>query len=316
MHRLEKKTKMWADQNIISMAQRQQILEQEHIARAPFIFFSFVWLSVFLIVLGAGSLIGAYWAHIPEAVKLSVSVVLLAGSLGLAYYGVRREYTHITEIALVIAFFMIGGGIGLLAQIFNLPMGGIRGLFIWLILSFGIVVVSRQRWLAFLWVPLFFGGVLGYMRLELLLLFFEQSPFFATTLFGGILICLIYLSHFFTDKFAVSLYHWSIVLYFPVVFLGDLAMAKPFEGFLLSLGFMALLMFFAVTARRQLLFNITGFFIVGRIVLFYFQSMADLIHAGIGFLMAGIVLLVLAAGWFYFKKKKIRHHKINNLPIE
>ncbi len=316
MNRLEKKTKTWADRNIISMAQREQILEQEHIARAPFIFFSFVWLGVFLVALGCGSLVVAYWPIIPEMVKLSVVAILLIGSFVLAYYGVKREYKKLTEIALVIAFFMIGGGIGLVAQIFNLPVGGIRGLFLWLIFSFGIVMLSHQKWLAFLWIPLFFGGVLGYMRLELLLLFFEQSPLFATTLFAGILICLIYLSHFFTDKLALSLYHWSIILYFPIVFLGDMAMTSAFRGFLLSLMFLVLLLFFAVTARRQLLFNITGFFIVGRILLFYFQSMYDLIHAGIGFLSAGVILLLVVGGWVYFKKIKKKKRKIDNQTAE
>ncbi len=316
MNRLEKKTKMWADHNIISMAQREQILEQEHIARAPFIFYSFVWVGVFLVALGGGSLVIAYWSAIPEIVKLSVAAILLAGSLGLAYFGLRREYTKLTEVALFIAFFMVGGGIGLIAQIFNLPVGGLRGLLLWIILSFGILMVSRQKWLAFLWVPLFFGGVLGYMRLELLLLFFEQSPLFATTLFSGILICFIYLSHFFMDKLAVSLYHWSIILYFPVVFFGDMAMTSPFHGFILSLGFLMLLLFFAVMVRRQLLFNITGFFIVARILLFYFQSMYDLVYAGIGFLSAGVILLVIIGSWIYLKKTKKKKQKLSPQPKE
>ena len=304
MMSLEKKSQKWVRKNIISMAQREQILEQEHASQKPFLFFSFIWLGILLVALGTGSLIGASWDVIPESVKLTVMSMLLIGSLGVAFFAIKKEKTRLAEIALFISFFMIGGGIGLVAQIFNLPVDGTRGLFLWLVLSFGIVMISKRQWLAFLWIPLFFGGIVGYMRLELLLLFFEQSPLFATGLMGGILICLIYLSHFFTDKFAVSLYHWSVILYFPVVFLGDVAMQIPFEGFLLSLGFLSLLIAFAVSAHRTLLFNITGFFIVGRILLFYFQTAHNLLHAGVGFLSAGVILLVCAGSWYGFHRKK------------
>ncbi len=307
---LEKKSQNWVKQNIISMAQREQILEQENVTQKPFIFFSFIWLGIFLLALGIGSLVGAYWDVIPEAVKLIAAGILLVGSLTVAFFAIKKEKTRLAEIALFIAFFMIGGGIGLIAQVFNLPVDGTRGLFLWLVLSFGIVMLSKRKWLAFLWIPLFFGGIVGYMRLELLLLFFEQSPLFATGLLGGILICLIYLSHFFTDKFAVSLYHWSIILYFPVVFLGDIAMHSPFQGFLLSLGFLGLLLVFALSAHRSMLFNVTGFFIVGRILLFYFQTAHDLVHAGAGFLSAGIILLLCAGGWLAYKKKNLIVKKI------
>ena len=302
---LEKKTHHWVNKNIISMAQREQILEQEHIARKPFVFFSFIWLSIFLIILGLSSVIGSFWQSIPESVKLGVATVLLFSSLIFSALAIKKEKQKIAEIALCIAFFMIGGGIGLVAQIFNLPVNGSTGLFLWLFLSFGIVLLSKHRLLAFLWIPLFFGGVIGYMKLELLLLFFEQSPLFATILLGGILICLIYLSHFFTDKFAVSLYHWSVFLYFPVVFLGDIAMPEVYQGFLISLVCLGLLLFFAVTARRTLLFNVTGFFIILRILLFYFQNIHHLYHIGIAFSLAGIGLLGCIGIWIFLKKKHI-----------
>lgn len=302
---LDKKTRRWVNKNIISMAQREQILEQEHIARKPFVFFSFVWLGIFLLILGIGSLIGSFWHTIPESIKLGVATLLLFSSLIFSALAIKKEKQKIAEVALCVAFFMIGGGIGLVAQIFNLPVNGSTGLFLWLFLSFGIVLLSKHRLLAFLWIPLFFGGVIGYMKLELLLLFFEQSPLFATTLLGGILICLIYLSHFFTDKFAVSLYHWSIFLYFPIVFLGDIAMNKPYQGFLLSLAFLGILLFFAVTARRTILFNVTGFFIILRILLFYFQNIHHLYHTGLAFIMAGTGLLCCIGIWVFLKKKNI-----------
>ena len=305
MMSLEKKSQNWVKHNIISMAQREQILEREQVKQHPFALFGIMWLGILLSFLGVVAFTEASWAVIPESVKLLVAGIFLVGSLTLAFFAVQKQKTKLAEIALFVAFFMIGGGIGLVAQIFNLPMQGASGLFLWLILSFGIVAVSKRKWLAFLWIPLFFGGIIGYMKIELLLLFFEQSPLFATGLIGGVLLCFIYLSHFFTDKFAVSLYHWSIILYFPVVFLGDIAMRAPIQGFFISLGFLALLLLFAISARRSVLFNVTGFFIVARILIFYFQMAYNPVHAGIVFLSAGAVVLLGVGGFILWRKRKM-----------
>ena len=83
-------------------------------------------------------------------------------------------------------------------------------------------------------------------------------------------------------------------------------MKEPFWGFIVSIIFLGLLSFFAVTARRTLLFNITGCVIVFRILLFYFQSLPNLIGSGLGFILAGIIILV---GVLLFSN---RHNLINN----
>ncbi|MBQ6855261.1 MAG: DUF2157 domain-containing protein [Alphaproteobacteria bacterium] len=307
---LSKKTDMWVKKNIISKAQREQILEQDVAKKKPFIFGTFIWLSVFCFCLGAISLITAHWHVIPDMVKLIFVFVVLGSGLILSFFAIRKERYKIAEIALFITFLMIGGGIGLIAQIFNLPVDSAKGLLLWAVLSFGIVLASKRKFLALLWIPLFLGGLIGYMKLELLLLFFEQSPLFATTLMGGILICLIYLSHFFTDKLAESLYHWSIFLYFPVIFLGDISMQNSLGGFFVSLSFLGLLLFFAVCAKRMVLFHITIGIIVARLLLFYFQSLPNLVGTGILFIGIGLLMGLILFFLYFWKvqshKKKIK----------
>lgn len=301
---LSQKTNLWVQHNLISPAERQAILAHEHKTKPAFLFLSIVWLAVLCLALGIISLIGAYWHIVPNAVKLTIIGLCIGGGIAISYLAIKKEKNKLAEFALFFTFLTIGAGIGLIAQIFNLPVDGGNGLLLWAVLSLGIVLISKHKLLAFLWVPLFFGGIVGYMRLELLLLFFEQTPLFATTLLGGILICLIYLSHFFSDRIAQSLYHWSVALYFPVVFLGDISMHQPFLGFLVSLAFLGLLAFFAIIANRELLFNVTGFFIVSRLILFYFQSLGHPIGVGIGFLAAGLVLLGIIILFIYKDKHK------------
>ncbi len=306
---LNQKTNNWVQHNIISAAQRQEILEAEKIKQPPFLFLTLLWTAVLCLCLGIAAIMRAYWYQIPDSVKLTIVGVLIFGGLILSYLAIKKERNKLAETALFFTFLAIGGGIGLVAQIFNLPMEGAKGLLLWAVLSLGIVLISKRKLLAFLWVPLFFGGIVGYMKLELLLLFFEQTPLFATTLLGGILICLIYLSHFFSDRMAQSLYHWSVILYFPVVFLGDMAMHNPFLGFLVSLAFLALLGFFAVIAKRMVLFNVTVFFIVLRLLLLYFQSFSNPIGTGVGFLLTGSALLAGFGLYFYKRRKGFKKSK-------
>ena len=306
---LSQKTNNWVEHNIISASQRQEILEAEKIKQPPFLFLTLLWTAVLCLCLGIAAIMRAYWYQIPDSVKLTIVGVLIVGGLILSYLAVKKERHKLAETALFFTFLAIGGGIGLIAQIFNLPMDGATGLLLWAVLSLGIVLISKRKLLPFLWVPLFLGGIVGYMKLELLLLFFEQTPLFATTLLGGILICLIYLSHFFSDRMAQSLYHWSVILYFPVVFLGDLAMHNPFFGFLVSAAFLALLGFFAVMAKKMILFNVTVFFIVLRLLLLYFQSFSNPIGAGVGFSLTGIALLAGIGLFFYMRQNRLKAKK-------
>ncbi len=303
MINLRKKTQKWVDSHLISKDQQKAILNHEDKQFVPFVLFGFIWLGLFCIGLGCISLITAYWPLIPSVVKLIGVALFLVTALGVAVYALYQKKHLIAETALFFAFLMIGGGIGLIAQIFNLPVGGARGLLLWAFLSLGIVLISKRELLLLLWIPLFLGGIIGFMRLELLLLFFEQSPLFATTLLGGFLFAVIYLCHFFENRWARSFYKWAIALYFPVVFLGDISMHTVAWGFLLSLFFLLLLAAFAIWEKRITLFNITGFFIAARLILFYFQGLTTSVFSGIGFLLIGIALLGVMALWFFTEKK-------------
>lgn len=312
---LNNKTKKWVKNHLITPEQQKAILAEEDRKFLPFVLMGIIWLGLFCIGLGIISLVVAHWTVIPAAVKLSGLVALLLGALGTAYYALRHERNFIFETALFFAFLMIGGGIGLIAQIFNLPVAGPQGLLLWAFLSLGIVLISKRDLLLLLWIPLFVGGIIGFMRLELLLLFFEESPIFATVLLAGILFGAIYLCHFFKNRWTRVIYKWSIALYFPVVFLGDLAMHSILTGFLISFAFLLLLLSFAVKEKRVFLFNITSFFIVLRLIFLYFQIFKNLVMSGVGFFLFGLLLLLVVGIW-YWVEKRIKQNEAPLLPEE
>lgn len=300
---LSGKTKKWVDHQLITEDQQKAILAHEDKQFLPFVLTGILWLGLFSVGLGLVSLIAAHWTTLPEWSKLLGLVVFLSGGIGTAVYAFKKEKHLIAETALFFSFLMVGGGIGLVAQIFNLPINGAGGLLLWALLSLGIVLISRRDFLLFLWIPLFVGGIIGFMKLELLLLFFEQSPVFATALLATILLGIIYLSHFFENRWMKSAYKWAIALYFPVIFFGDVALHTSISGFLLSFSFLLLLTAFAIKEKRIRLFHITSFFMAARLIILYFQLFDNLIVTGIGFLVFGLLLLVLIGGWYVLEKK-------------
>lgn len=307
---LNDKTKKWVNNQLITKEQQTAILKHEDRQFLPFVLMGMLWLGLFCIGLGLTSLVAAHWSFLPVWSKLSGFVLLMGGAISTAVYAFKREKHLIAETALFFSFLMIGGGIGLIAQIFNLPISGAGGLLLWAALSLGIVLVSKKDFLLLLWIPLFVGGVIGFMKLELLLLFFEQSPVFATALLATALMGLIYGCHFFTNRWARSLYKWAIALYFPVLFLGDIAMHTALSGFLLSFFFLLLLAAFAVKEKRIRLFHLVSFFIAMRLIFLYFQLFDNLILTGIGFLIVGVFLLTAIGIWYVIEKKMQNRQQI------
>ena len=117
---LNQKTEQWVAQKLITQKQRDAILAAESKNREPFVLMAILWLGIFCVGLGIISLIAANWAFIPPVVKLAGAGALLAGALGTAFWGFQKEKHLMTEMALFFAFLMVGGGIGLIGQIFYL----------------------------------------------------------------------------------------------------------------------------------------------------------------------------------------------------
>ncbi len=299
---LKQKTNEWVAQKLITQRQQESILTHETRVRLPYITLLVMWLGAVCAVLGAGCLIWSHWAVIPEVVKIAGATLLLVGSLGAAWYGIRREKHLLTEVALWVSFFMIGGGIGLFAQVFGLPLHNATGLLLWAVLSLGVALLSRHSILSGLWVPLFIGGILGFMRLELLLLFFAQAPLLTMVVFGGVLLGIIYLASLFKNHFAQNVYRWSLVLFFTVLLLGDFYFTNQLATFFITVALLGVLGSFAVLKNRLRLFHWVSFFFGARLIVFFFQTFHAVMNAGVGLLVAGLVLLLAGGIWHYTHK--------------
>ena len=269
----------------------------------------FLWVGILCVLIGLGVLTHTYWSNIPMTIKIilfSLASVLL---IFIIYEAVKKNKKHIFETALFISFLMIGGGIGLSAQVFDLPVNSKNGLFVWAILSFFVVLFSKKEFLFLLWIPLFIGGVLGFLKLELLLLFFEQAPLFLTLVLAGFLFLCIWIARNKKPNWIQAIYKWSVLLYIIVVFLGDRATNHPIIGFSLFAFFMLLLLAISVSEQRCLLFNFISLCLVIRLI-FLFSQLAENLHlTGITFLSIGVIILLLGGAWLWLEKKLILKNK-------
>ena len=306
---LNKKTDEWVKNNLLSPEQQSEIMAFESGRRKPFRVLSILWLGIFSFFLGIISLVADYWDVIPDWAKLTGAGILLASGIGATVYFFKKEKHLLAEVGLFFTFLMIGGGIGLIAQIFNLPVDSGEGFLAWAALSLIIVLMSRRELLPLLWIPLFLGGVLGYMRLELLLLFFTQTPLLAVSATAGLLFGLIYVSGLSTAPFLRAVNRWAIVLYYAVLILGEDGLHDIMTGFGISIGFLAILAWYAMHAGRVRLFNWTLFFIAVRLVILYFQVFESLGIAGMWLTLSGLVILgAVGIGIVTQKRMDILNH--------
>lgn len=290
---LVKKTDEWVKHNLLSTDQQADIIAFETGKRKPFRVLSLIWLALLSLFLGLVSFVADYWSIIPDWVKLVGAGVLLASGLITTIYFFKKERKILAESGLFFTFLMIGGGVGLVAQIFNFPVDSGEGFLVWAVLSFFLVLASRQELLPLIWIALLLGGLLGYMRLELLLLFFSQTPVFAVCVCAGILLGLIFLSDLVQRPFSRAVNRWAIVLYYVVLMLAEETMHHVMESFGVSVVFLALLALYAVYKGRMRLFNWTLFFIAIRFVLLYFQVFESLGLAGGWLMLNGLILLTV-----------------------
>ncbi len=296
-----KKTDEWVRHEVLTPEQQADILAFEAGKKRPFHGLALMWLGVFSFFLGIISLVADFWGVIPDWGKLAGGGVLLAASIAATLYFFRREHHLLAEVGLFLTFLVIGGAIGLVAQVFNIPMESGKGFLIWAALSFILVLMSRRELLPLLWVPLFLGGILGYLRLELLLLFFEQMPIVTTSVLAGGLLALIYMTGLVRRPLTTAVNRWSIVLFYVVLMLGENGESGLFRGFGVTALFLGLLALYAFRANRVRLFNLTLLVIAIRLVILYYQVFESLGTAGIGLSLTGGLILG-GVGYVYWRR--------------
>ena len=322
---LEKLTK----QGLITPQQAEQITNyyKTNNDNGKFIKRLFIIASI-LIALGIILIIGANWALIPNFLKITVDFILLSMLVYADYYFITNNRKNLTEVFLVISFFMIAGSIGLIAQVYNLDGGWFSFARFWMFLAIPFVVLSKTNLINILWLILLFNSlpeqVYDFIRNTYSALIKDLLPFPRTYN-----ITIIYILIFFI---AQELYEKSLNLYFKLnkKFILPKAFSiivKIFEYYLvfilavsqkniLSISAIFLLLAYKMYQYFQVkqFSYFRNFTILAEIyIIFLFVSAyGNLFSTGISFIIGGILIIVS----IYVLRKVITYIKKTELPNE
>jgi len=264
-------------------------------------------ISALLIALGIILIIGANWASIPNFIKIAADFILFLALVYADYYFISNNKKNLSEVFLVISFFMVAGTIGLIAQVYNLDGGWLSFARFWMFLTIPFIFLSRTFLINMLWLVLLCNSFPQsfYDGLHDIYSFFVDKllPFPKTyniSLFSILLYCLLDFFHSLgtilyetlNKKFIIikafniltKLAAWYVILV--------LAFQRNIVDITFIFFLLAYKMYKSFKYKKEKVFR--NFAIVTEVYIIYLfvSSYGNLLFTGIGFVMGGILLLI------------------------
>lgn len=173
MGRLEKKLAAWKQQGLINPIQADGIARYEAAQpNSPWMLYSFIALGSTVIGIGVISLVTANWAEIPNMVKLGSALFILLALAGSIFYTQGQGGGLLQETLLALFLLSCMATIGLIGQIYHSNSTLEEALLFWSLITFPATMLSRWRFLPFLWTSIF-------LIASLLKLWSHSEPYFS-----------------------------------------------------------------------------------------------------------------------------------------
>ena len=236
---IAKKLEVWQAQDLITAEQAQKIAIYEKENRKPFLTLPFLSLGFFSIALGIVSVISANWQEIPNIVKLVIDLLIMLGLAGNIMHCYNKGKDNWFEGLLLLFCFMVLASIGLIAQVYQLQADGFGAYFLWSLLIFPLVIISRRMLLPLIWLPIFTASAIDslskvYFFRELLEIIEHTFPF-AISVCGILIFAYVYrfVSYYFRTRLAPQIKAMKFWLGFDIVSLViimDFGASNMFSG--------------------------------------------------------------------------------------
>ena len=260
-----------------------------------------------LIALGIILIIGVNWAIIPNFIKIAVDFILFLALVYVDYYFITNNKKNLSEVFLVISFFMVAGTIGLIAQVYNLDGGWLSFARFWMILTIPFVFLSKTYLVNILWLLLLFNSFPEsfYTWLHDIYSYFVSDflPFpkkYNISIFS----ILVYFILKFLYSFGINLYHkfdrkiiitkaFSIIVKITIYyFVLIMAIDKNFINIIFVFSLLAYKLYKSFKYRKEK--NFRNYAILTEIYIIYLfvSAYGNLLFTGIGFIAGGILLLI------------------------
>lgn len=258
-----------------------------------------LFLGLFCVVAGFGLIIAANWFMIPGSVKLTGSLTLLGAALFGVYQAKERKKPLILEVAVFLAFMMIGANIALVQQVYHLVISFSNGALLWAGLATFLLFFTKKRVVPLAWCALVLFGLYDYLIDVFDIVGYKGvAGFFFLT----------YLLSFLGEKGLAQMVRGaSIVMMIIIVFLGDMgAFSDSFSplGMLLTIVLMGLLAQANALQKPVRFFNIVLLYVAARVLMLFFAAYASLFHTGVVLIGFGVLILLIGA-LYYFKRDDI-----------
>ncbi len=300
---LLKKTTVWVQEQIITPEQKEKILAFERSSGNHTFWNTAFIIAGVLIGLGICLLIAANWSVLPPAAKLTGDFILFGALIYALYWSIQTEHKGLKELFAIMTFLIVGGTIGLIAQIFQLSGGWNNFALTWALLGLPFIILSRSTFLNIVWLLLLSSMFDG--RYLSKILNYIVGKFTINTVVNIIILYVIYFGitkiQDKTDQYTIlpktigKLLIWGI--YILVVYIGcrwgliSSYNLHTFGAYFVVFGFLGFRMYMAT--REQ---NISSFkrnAILAEIYIFaiFASKMGNLWVSGWGFIFGGLFIL-------------------------
>lgn len=313
---LQKKSDAWRRAGLITQKQQTAILSYEQTHAKSYGMLGLIWIGVFCIGLGTISLIAANWDAFSPDVKIGGAFFLFAAVLFGTFKSGEKGYAKAYEAGLFLTFLLCGALIGLVAQVFHLTADDKSGLLLWAISSLPIVLCSKYRLSALIWLPLFCYGILDGSLWKYIFRLFEGYPLTTTLFTVGVSGGVAYVAGRMRFSFFKAIATWAFIGMYVSIFVGEFALYDVYRhvlpGFALSILFLSIMSYVCLKTNHIKSFNANTVLIALRILVLYFQLFINLAMTGLGLMVSGGVILALAWGWQKIKNTVFKAFKGGN----
>ena len=264
-------------------------------------------IAALLIALGIILIIGANWAAIPNFIKIAVDFIIFLALVYADYYFTINNKKNLSEVFLVISFFMVAGTIGLISQVYNLDGGWLSFARFWMLLTIPFVFLSKTFLINIFWLLLlcnsFPESFYTYMH-DIYSFFVDKLLPFPATYNISIFLILLYCVLDFLHSIVTNLY---IKLNRKIIIVKAFSILTKLTAYytVLSLAFQRnivdIIFIFCLSAynlyksfknKKEKSFRNCAILTEIYIIYLFVSAYGNLLLTGIGFIVGGIVLLI------------------------
>ena len=297
---LSKNLQKWVAQKIITQEQADKIAELEQSAHT-----SWAWRAMFIIAglfIGSGFilLIGANWDAIPPSIKLLGNFAIYAGILYITFQSIIKKEKNIQELFLTLSFLMVAATIGLIGQIFNLSGGWQSFSISWALLGIPFILLSRMLPLNIIWLILLFAGI---DFDDIFTWLFREEKLLNLVLTTSALALISYAGQKMYEginKIIIlpkALAKLSLLAMYLITIIGGIILGfNTFAASIFIFVFLGIRMAIAFINKNPLSFRNNTLLFELFIFYLFVSRYGNLFASGIGFIFAGLLLLLLIYG--------------------